>query len=259
MIKIILLIFLISVCYSLPTNFDWRNVNGKNYCTVVRQQHLPQYCGSCWCLSSTSALNDRIKIKYNNSKLDINLSPQYIINCGNAGSCEGGHPDLVYDFILQNGAVHETCCPYQAKDMECTAENICKRCPSYGKPCYAVETPKRWYISSHGAVIGEQAMMNEIYKNGPIVCRLLATDPLESWNGGDEVFTTDEHTDNFNHLISVVGWGVDSKTNQPYWIVRNSWGVEWNPTESSGGGFFNLLRGDNSLAIESKCFYAIPK
>jgi len=46
----------------VPDDFTWGNVNGVNYLTNMRNQHLPTYCGSCWAHATTSSLSDRIKI-----------------------------------------------------------------------------------------------------------------------------------------------------------------------------------------------------
>merc|ERR1719301_272096 len=63
---------------------------GVNYLTPSLNQHIPQYCGSCWAHGSVSALGDRIKIARGGKGFDINLAVQHILNCGGVGSCYGG-------------------------------------------------------------------------------------------------------------------------------------------------------------------------
>lgn len=76
----------------LPDAFTWANVDGVSYLTHSLNQHLPQYCGSCWANGAISAFSDRIKIAREAKGEDINLSIQFILNCGAdmAGSCHGG-------------------------------------------------------------------------------------------------------------------------------------------------------------------------
>lgn len=47
--------------------------------------------------------------------------------------------------------------------------------------------------------------------------------PLLNLQGG--IFTEYKESPSSNHLVSVVGWGVEDGIE--YWIVRNSWGDAW--------------------------------
>jgi len=76
---------------NLPDQWNWNNVDGVNYLTNARNQHIPQYCGSCWAHAATSTLSDRIKIARKAAWPDINIAPQVLISCDHTSlGCHGG-------------------------------------------------------------------------------------------------------------------------------------------------------------------------
>merc|ERR1712070_1007417 len=235
----------------LPDQFDWRDVGGKSYVSVARNQHIPQYCGACWAFGSLSALNDRIKIMRKNQWPDIVLSPQHMINCGKGGNCKGGNHFLAYKWLTTSeGVVDETCAPYEAKNHKCNAERVCKDCKHSGT-CSAVKNPSKYKIAEFGAVVGEQNIMAEIKARGPVACGVAVTkDFMNNYKGGVYEDTSGENR--IRHVISLLGWGV-AKDGSKYWIGRNSWGSYWGEN-----GFFKIVRGKNNLMIESECAWAVP-
>lgn len=247
-----------------PDDFTWANKDGINYLTVNLNQHIPQYCGSCWAHGALSALGDRIKIARNGNigYPDISLSVQHMLNCGNAGSCHGGSLDGPYQWIHQigqktgSGISYATSQPYLAcssesregfcksVDTTCTALNVARTCGTFGKECVGLSHYPNATISDYGSIHGSDAMQKEIYNRGPIACTIDAG-PIEEYTGGI-VTTKSFMTD---HVISVVGWGTDAKEGL-YWIVRNSWGEYWGEA-----GYVKVKAG--ALALHS-CAWAVP-
>jgi len=237
---------------ALPTAYDWRNVNGTNYCTENRNQHIPTYCGSCWAFGTTSALSDRFRIMRNNTWPDIEVAPQVLVYCVPDG-CDGGDPTQAYSYILTNGIPSDTCQQYVATGtgQQCTAIHTCQNCaPSGG--CTAVSNYTSFKISQHGTINGAANMMTEIYARGPIACGIEATAALEAFHGTG-VFFGQAGQNQINHEISVAGWGTDS-VGGDYWIVRNSWGAYWGDY-----GWFKLSRNaGQDLGVTQDCDWAVP-
>jgi len=249
----------------VPKAFTWCNKDGVNYCTMSRNQHIPQYCGSCWAHGSVSALGDRIKIARGAKGIDINLAVQHILNCADVGSCHGGSVDGPYQWLHQKsksgtGIAYETENPYMAcssessiglcsaGDWTCTDENVARTCstfPPSGK-CVGLKKYPNATISEYGSISGQRAMQKEIFARGPISCGIDAS-PILKYTGG---IATDRG-EGVDHVISVVGWG-DDATHGGYWIVRNSWGEYWGEM-----GYIRVKFG--ALMVEEQCAWAVPK
>merc|ERR1712048_318891 len=233
----------------LPRHWDWRNatvdgVDGaRNWCTKSINQHIPQYCGSCWAMAATSSIADRLRIAKKGEWEDVQLSVQTAVHCC-SGGCGGGEPETVHDYMYHTGLASDTCQNYIAEGYgrECTAQHICQ---DTGGP---VEEGKftKYKISEHGSARGEHEMMAEIYKRGPISAFINA-EPVVQWgysNWNKDVVFSGSRGGGTNHVISIVGYG-ETAEGQKYWAIRNSWGTYW-----GNEGFFKLERGSNQLGIE---------
>jgi cathepsin X len=236
----------------IPASLDWRNISGVNYATLSKNQHIPQYCGSCWAMSTTSALSDRFRILRKRAWPDLEVAVQVLVYCVPNG-CDGGSAYDAFDYIHKHGIPVDSCQNYIANGTgtQCTDEHKCETCsPSGG--CSAITKYTTLHVEQFGPVTGEHAMMAEILARGPIVCAIEATDALVAFHG-DGVFKGEPWQTSLDHDISVAGWG--SMNGEHYWIVRNSWGTYW-----GDNGWFKLSRSIlHDLGVTTDCNFAVPK
>ncbi|GAB66442.1 cathepsin C precursor [Plasmodium cynomolgi strain B] len=145
------------------------------------------------------------------------------------------------------------------------------------------DDPDKWYAKDYNYIggcygcnqcNGEKIMMNEIYRNGPIVASFEATPDFYDYADGVYYVkdfpharrcTVDDTKSNFvynvtgwekvNHAIVLVGWGEEEidGTMYKYWIGRNSWGKAWGKE-----GYFKIIRGVNFSGIESQTLFIEP-
>jgi len=222
----------------LPTSWDWRNVNGVNYVSDVRNQGG---CGSCYAFSSMGMLESRVKIATKNAKNFV-FSTQDIVSCSFLSQgCEGGFPYLVAGrYAKDYGVVEELCNPYVGKDGTCTTKQCLKHyVQSYG------------YVGGYYGACSESAMKKALVEGGPLSVSFEVYDDFMMYKSGVYHHTKLEFNDFLpfeitNHAVLLVGYGHDEQLGEDYWTIKNSWGLEWGE-----GGYFRIRRGVDECAVES--------
>ncbi|PNH06800.1 Cathepsin Z [Tetrabaena socialis] len=88
---------------SMPRNWNWCDHDGQNWCTANWNQHIPNYCGSCWVHGSLSMIQDRLKVKKRGKSPDVMLGRQTLLNCasyeGYGNGCDGGDTVDVFGYM----------------------------------------------------------------------------------------------------------------------------------------------------------------
>ncbi|XP_071485947.1 dipeptidyl peptidase 1-like [Diadema antillarum] len=234
---------------ALPAEFDWRNVNGQNFVTPVRNQ---EQCGSCFSFASMGMLASRLQIATNNTVKKV-FSPQDIVACSQyAQGCEGGFAYLTAGKYAEDfGVVEESCYPYQGKDMSCSKEK--PNCRRYFATDYR-------YIGGFYGGCNDELMRTALVKNGPVAIGFMVYDDFFNYKSGIYHHTGVKNLmlkynpfEITNHAVLLVGYGTDAATGQKFWIVQNSWGDTWGEN-----GYFRILRGVDECGFESTAMESFP-
>jgi cathepsin C len=193
--------------------------------------------------------------KYYTSISDFAISLKHVLECSvyNQG-CDGGYSYLVSKYYHEVNIILKNCeglnCQKKCKDPKLEELNF--GISEYG------------YVGGAYGNCTERKIMEEVYKNGPIVLSLepdysfmfyksgVYQSPTNSWITNK---TKRPEWEKVDHSMVLVGWGVDKINGKSvkYWLLQNSWGGSWGEN-----GYMRFIRGIDHLGIESICEFGKP-
>lgn len=233
----------------VPTEFDGR----KQWPKCIHPIRDQAKCGSCWAFGASESFSDRLCIA-SNGTIDVVLSPQDLVSCDwfNMG-CNGGMLLTAWNYMFFSGLVPEKCFPYQSQQGNAPA------CPS---SCAYNSTvafkSQKYYLKEYypvGTILlyweRAEKIAQEIMTGGSLEVAFSVYEDFLSYKSGVYKYTTGEFLG--GHAVKAVGWGVDSATNTPYWIIANSWSTTWGED-----GYFRIQRGTDECGIEAGAYSGIP-
>eukprot|EP00727_Mastigamoeba_balamuthi_P005381 m51a1_g14841 hypothetical protein (615) ;mRNA; r:820632-823009 len=194
--------------------------------TPVRDQGQ---CGSCWAFATTAVMESAW---YKSTGNMTQFSTQQLVDCDTTShGCSGGNPFTSYDYIIsltEHGGGFETekDYPYTASDQ---AQCKYRAGKAVGKFSYS------FYVD-----FDEDRIDSELVRSGPLSFGLDAT-TLQLYVSG-VLEDTPQCMNQTNHLVVLIGWGVDASGK--YWV--NSWGADWGEK-----GWFRIRRGAGACLMAS--------
>eukprot|EP00751_Fragilariopsis_kerguelensis_P009900 CAMPEP_0170805250 /NCGR_PEP_ID=MMETSP0733-20121128/31263_1 /TAXON_ID=186038 /ORGANISM="Fragilariopsis kerguelensis, Strain L26-C5" /LENGTH=549 /DNA_ID=CAMNT_0011159605 /DNA_START=85 /DNA_END=1734 /DNA_ORIENTATION=+ len=237
-----------------PKHIDWRDHTtalGTPITTPVKNQGG---CGSCWAFAAATVLETHLALA---TGVLFSLSPQAFVSCapnpnrcGGTGGCLGSTIELAYAHAAAHGAVEEWAYGYTSSSGDsgkCTLKSS-----TYGNNAYVTGTNtsdlngnKGYLQGAVAKILGFSSLptnsydsMMEAIQMGPVAISVGAN-TWGAYRGG--IFDDTKLTENYdiNHAVVLEGYGTDEKTGLDYWLVRNSWGIQWGER-----GYIRLKRVD---------------
>jgi len=193
----------------IPPVFDWRDVNGTDWTTSIKDQ---DGLGSCWSFAVIASFESVIQI-YEDVISHPDLSEAHLFFC-----CRTDYLHYLKEF----GVPDEGCFPYSLglRTHSCST-------------CWDWEERAR-KIARYDAVSSNiTSIQAALLKYGPLPAVMVVYADFHSYNGG--VYQHVYGSKIGNHGVTIVGYNDNAK----YWICKNSWGRNWGEN-----GWFRIKYGE---------------
>jgi C1A family cysteine protease len=186
-----------------PDKFDWRNFEGNDWLTSVKDQGS---CGACVAFAYVGALESIIQITSNNI-FNCDLSEAHLFFCS-GGSCDFGiFPWDGMDYLQAYGVTDESCFLYRDEDTNCNS-----KCNDWEDRVIKVNSTG--FVSDGG-------IKEALITYGPLFASFNVFQDFTHYQEG--IYEPLWGAQIGTHCVVIVGY---NDTGQ-YWICKNSWGPEW--------------------------------
>lgn len=240
---------------TLPDNFDWRNVNGQNYVTSVKDQGQ---CGDCWAFGATATLEGNIQTYYNDPSINPDLSEQDLTSCdANANGCGGAYAyqiqDIFQNYYVNTGLSRESCFPFVSGATGNTGS--CNKCDNWATKIWKTNSSSQTVITivdPYASPLSDlsqniNAIKAALINYGPVEVGMAVYNDFPGYSSGIYMHSKGSYIEGY-HAVTIVGYGFENDT--PYWIVKNSWNASW-----GNAGYFKIAMSDSYI---SQWFAFVP-
>ncbi len=222
--------------FTYPNSTDWRNVDGKDFTTSIKDQ---LQCGACTAFGTCGVGECVFKITQNDPTLQPDFSEQFLFNAVK-GTCEDG-ADIndITQALVAPGTPDEACCEYLQKQV----------CPD--------AITRLFKATGNTEIVTDAEAKQWLATKGPLVSGMGVPKSFNDYNGG--IFKQQGANDAIEgyHCIGIYGYN----EKEGYWICKNSWGSDiWgeaNPNPNADltkKGWFKMGYGECGMGSDIPFF-----
>jgi len=217
----------------LAERFSWADADGADWSTPVKDQGA---CGSCAVFAAVGCAEARANISFGDPTFDIDLSEQNLVSCVAGSSCTMGtwSSESLITPMQDPGVPDELCHPYTHTDGNCddACANVDDRRFAIVSGAWLPSVVVMWDIAT-------EVDIKEALVSGPVVASFSVPASFDYYTSGvyEDTPSMGELINSW-HSVLILGWdNHSSDSEEPSWIVKNSWGTEW-----GDDGFFEIQR-----------------